>query len=258
MVHEVELRLLIACQRHIQNIIKPGSADAAADEAAASGASGDDYAEATSSSSSAAPSKKRKRSIKKEQDKEAKKAKVTSDFKESGPSAAEFCEAVHDAEDDLVVLKLVIVALKSRIKKLRKKNYSRLDAIHHVAALTIARATGINSCVALPRVKYQGGWKTLLRRSTTGSYMQLMALSRFTMILSRKLHRFGTKLIAPDETYTSKTCLSCRIVKPRSADRTFKCSDCKLHTHRDITSSSNIAIRSIGLGEMALRGIMVA
>ena len=90
------------------------------------------------------------------------------------------------------------------------------------------------------------------------SYMQLMALSRFTMILSRKLHRFGTKLIAPDETYTSKTCLSCRIVKPRSADRTFKCNDCKLHTHRDITSSSNIAIRSIGLGEMALHGIMVA
>jgi hypothetical protein len=261
MVNELELRALISCQRYVQNILNPeldADGETDGDDSAASASDVPHEATSSSSSSSSSPSgsKKRRREEKKEKTRKAKKAKATSDFEDSGPSAANFCKAVRD-NSNRNVLNLVLVALKSRIKKLRVKNLARLSAIHHVTALTIARATGINSCVSNPRVEYQGGWKKMLKRSTTASYMQMMALSRFTNILARKLHRFGSQMISPDETYTSATCLSCRLAKKRSSDRTFKCS-CGLQPQRVVMSTGYIAIRSIGLGEIALRGIMVA
>jgi hypothetical protein len=282
MVEEVNLRTLLACQNFVKNTLNPNAPlapgddddtamhedssateeDAEDDEMSTEGPiDGGSNAAAPRDTSSSSSSSKIDKKEKKKQAKAKKaaeaKAKAMSDFEDSGPSAKIFIEAVR-TEKNPQNLRLLLVALKSKIKLVRAYNAARLDSFHHLTAMAVARGCGINSCVSNPRVEYTQGWKKMLKGSTTGSYMQLAAPARFVMILARLLLRFGSKLICPDETYTSMTCLSCRSVRKRSADRTMKCTSCKLHTHRDIHSTGNIAIRSIILGQMVLKGLCVA
>ena len=278
MVEEVNLRTLLACQNFVKYTLNPTSPlapggdddismhtdsnaaeeDAEEDEMSTEepteGGSNAAASRDTSSSSSSKIEKKKQARAKKAAEA---KAKSMSDFEDSGPSAKIFIDAVRK-EKNPQNLRLLLVALKSKIKRVRAYNAARLDSFHHLTAMAVARGCGINSCVSNPRVEYTQGWKKMLKGSTTGSYMQLNAPARFVMILARLLLRFGSKLICPDETYTSMTCLSCRSVRKRSADRTMKCTSCNLHTHRDIHSTGNIAIRSIALGQMVLKGLCVA
>jgi hypothetical protein len=279
MIEEVNLRTLLACQNFVKHTLNPAAApapgdddiqmdtdssateeDAEEDEMSTEPTEGGSNAAAsgdpTSSSSSKIDKKEKKKQAKAKKAAEA-KAKAMSDFEDSGPSAKIFIEAVRN-EKNTQNLRLLLVALKSKIKRVRADNAARLDSFHHTTAMAVARGCGINSCVSNPRVEYTHGWKKMLKGSTTGSYMQLAAPARFVMILARLLLRFGSKLTCPDETYTSMTCLSCRSVRKRSADRTMKCTSCNLHTHRDIHSTGNIAIRSISLGQMVLKGLCVA
>jgi hypothetical protein len=279
MTEEVNLRTLLACQNLVKYTLNPTAAPAPGDDEditmhADSSATEEEAEEdemstgpieegssaaasrdPTSSSSSNIDKKEKKKQAKAKKAAEA-KAKAMSDFEESGPSAKIFIEAVR--KENPQNLHLLLVALKSKIKLVRAYNAARLDSFHHTTAMAVARGCGINSCVSNPRVEYTHGWKKMLKGSTTGSYMQLAAPARFVMKLSRLLLRFGSKLICPDETYTSMTCLSCRSVRKRSADRTMKCTSCGLHTHRDVHSTGNIAIRSIALGQLVLKGLCVA
>jgi hypothetical protein len=281
MIEEVNLRTLLACQNFVKHTLNPAAAPAPGDDDIQmdtdSSATEEDAEEvdmstegpieggsnaaaprdtSSSSSSSKIDKKEKKKQAKAKKAAEA-KAKAMSDFEESGPSAKKFIEAVR-TEKNPQNLHLLLVALKSKIKLVRAYNAARLDSFHHTTAMAVARGCGINSCVSNPRVEYTQGWKKMLKGSTTASYMQMAAPARFVMKLARLLLRFGSKLICPDETYTSMTCLSCRSVRKRSADRTMKCTSCGLHTHRDVHSTGNIAIRSIALGQMGLKGLCVA
>jgi hypothetical protein len=219
MIEEVFLRSLVACRNVVKDILNPSAPLAPGDDDTTMDSSAEEtdletedvemsVEEHPSGGSNAAAShaptstkKAKKKKSRAEKATEA-KAEAMSDFAESGPSAKNFIDAVRNETNTFNLCRLLI-ALESKIKLVRAYNAARLDTFHHSTAMAITRACGINSCISNPRVEYTGGWKKMLKGSTTGSYMQMAAPGRFMMVLAKKTLRFATKLICPDETFTS-------------------------------------------------------
>jgi transposase len=79
--------------------------------------------------------------------------------------------------------------------------------------------------------------------------MQTIGFAGGIDTLYKTAARYGIKVVACNECYTSRECSCCRDCDFRSKTRTFTCSSCGLISHRDAGNSTvNIFIRALALG----------
>ena len=71
------------------------------------------------------------------------------------------------------------------------------------------------------------------------------AFSQITQMITYKAKALGIKVDIQDEAYTSQTCPSCGH-KKKPSKRTYHCSQCGWHGHRDVVGASNILTKYQG------------
>lgn len=156
------------------------------------------------------------------------------------------------------VLKAVAIVQAAARRKAYVKTARQSKGAMQRMAVHVCRLTGPGNTILLPPVNFQSWFKGLTGGETTG-YMQTVGLARGIDILFQTARRFGIRIVASSEPYTSRECSNCRDVDFRSGGRTFTCHMCGLITHRDAANSAvNIMIRAIALGHdvaQALRSI---
>ena len=156
------------------------------------------------------------------------------------------------------VLKAVAIVQAAARRKAYAKTARQSKGAMQRMAVHVCRLTGPGNTILLPPVNFQAWFKGLTGGATTG-YMQTVGLARGIDILFQTARRFGIRIVAVSEPYTSRECSHCRDCDFRSGGRTFTCHMCGMITHRDAANSAvNIMIRAIALGhdvEQALRSI---
>jgi hypothetical protein len=115
-------------------------------------------------------------------------------------------------------------------------------------AVHICRITGPGNTIIIPPVNF-GSWFKGLSGGTTTGYMQTIGFAGGIDTLYKTAARYGIKVVACNECYTSRKCSCCRDCEFRSKTRTFTCSSCGLISQWDAGNSTvNILIRALALG----------
>ena len=160
-------------------------------------------------------------------------------------------------QDEIAVLKAAETTLAARRRRMFQQTSRKAVGEFQRVAVRICRTVGPGNTILLPPVNYKAWYHSL--NSSTTNYAQTLGLGRGINILSQISSRFGIRIAACNEVYTSQECSHCRDCVIRGSGRTFKCHVCGLVNHRDAANSAtNIAIRSLALGldiDMALRTV---
>jgi len=134
--------------------------------------------------------------------------------------------------------------LKKRCNKLRTKVSNIVSNLHWQAASYLVKNYDI---ILLPTFETKKMVNKESRCITKGTARSMLNLSHYTFKL-RLQHQgmmHNKKVILCNEAYTSKTCGTCGVLKPKlGGSKVFECSHCGNKVDRDINGARNIFIRS--------------
>ena len=82
-------------------------------------------------------------------------------------------------------------------------------------------------------------------RSKTARQMITWSHYQFQQRLITKAEEWGVRVILCDESYTSRTCGACGLLRPKFSSKTFKCPHCHSVLDRDVNAARNILLRAL-------------
>ena len=134
--------------------------------------------------------------------------------------------------------------LKQQIREIEHKQTTRL--------ITTLQAAGVRTLVI-------GDVRDLRQRTDVGhannQKIHQWSHGSVRFKLTYKAERCGIEVFLREESYTSRTCPSCRFVRSKVAGREFRCPKCGFAYHRDGVGSINIRGKYLGqfpvVGDMA-------
>ena len=137
---------------------------------------------------------------------------------------------------------------KRRLRQAMLRNNERIrhtrDELHwKIASFMVQNFTAI----LLPVFQTQNMVKRTNRkiRSRTARQMITWSHYQFQQRLISKAEEWDVRVILCDESYTSRTCGACGLLRPKFSSKTFKCPHCHSVLDRDVNAARNILLRAL-------------
>lgn len=132
--------------------------------------------------------------------------------------------------------------INKAINKLRNKLRRKVDDYHHKVSAYLTKTSDV---ILLPHFETSKMLKSKTLRKKTKREMNIWRHYHFKCVLRHHANKRGKILLECDESYTSRTCTGCGIMRKKSSSKDYSCAHCNQCFDRDILGARNVLLRCI-------------